>query len=318
MSGKSAGRVSSGTLTLVQETAERLGYRPNVLAQVLRTGNAHLIALAVPNVTHPFFGAVLVAAELAAREHGYAMTLIDTTSDPFWADRILELLASRLLAGCIVYAGDDMPSSLLALRTDRVLFVEAEDAGRAALDIDIEQGVRAVVKHLTALGHQRIGYFAADYPKATYRRRFTTFSEELAAAGLPFQPHWRAEATFDVDTATSVGCALLERAEVTAVFCDDDLLAGALYRACRQLGLRIPEDLSVIGFDDIELARMLSPELTTLAIPADNIGRNAVELLLQQLEPDEQEVQRPLVTKLELKVRGSSAVARKGLQEHET
>jgi DNA-binding LacI/PurR family transcriptional regulator len=310
MSGKWAGRVSPGTKTLVEQTADRLGYRPNVLAQVLRTGNGQMLALAVPNVTHPFFGAVLAAADLAAREHGYAVTLIDTTSDPLWAERMLEMLGSRLLAGCIVYAGDDEPSSLLASRTDRVLLVEAEDGGQGLLDIDIGRGVRAVVEHLTGLGHRRIGYFAADYPKATYRRRFTSFVDELAAAGLPFEPHWRTASTFDVETATRRGRALLERADVTAVFCDDDLLAAALYRACTQIGRTIPDALSVVGFDDIELARLLNPELTTVAIPAEELGRSAVELLLGKLHPGGGELARPLVTKLELKIRGSTAAVR--------
>jgi LacI family transcriptional regulator/LacI family repressor for deo operon, udp, cdd, tsx, nupC, and nupG len=309
LSGKSAGRVSPVTRALVEETAERLGYRLNVVAQALRTGTANLLALAVPNVTHPFFGAVLMAAELAAREHGYAMTLIDTSSDPLWPQRMLELLDSRLLAGCIVYAGDDKPVSLLASRTDRAVFVEAENPTPASLDIDIEQAVHAVVGHLTGLGHQRIGYLAAAYPKATYRRRFASFREELAAAGLAFEPHWRADATFDVETATRVGRELLERADVTAVFCEDDLLAGGLYRACRQLGRRVPDELSVIGFDDIEFARMLDPELTTVAIPAAELGRSAVELLLHRLRPGQAEQERPAMTQLALKLRGSTAAA---------
>jgi LacI family transcriptional regulator/LacI family repressor for deo operon, udp, cdd, tsx, nupC, and nupG len=307
MSGKSAGRVSAATRALVEKTAERLGYRPNVVAQVLRRGSPQLLALAVPNVTHPFFGAVLGAAERAAREQGYAVTLIGTTSDPSWADRMLELLNGRLLAGCIVYAGDDAPASILASRTDLVLLAEADDSGQGRLDIDIRHGMREVVDHLRLQGHRRIGYLAADYSRATYRRRFERFRSELATAGLPFEPHWYAKATFDLESATPVARSFLEAADVTAVFCDDDLLAGAVYRACRRLGIAIPGDVSVVGFDDIDLARMLTPELTTVAIPAEAVGAKAVELLLEQLRG----VRRPepLVLPLELKVRESTAAA---------
>lgn len=304
VSGKADGRVSAATQALVLETAGRLGYHPNASARVLRNGNAQVLALAVPDVKHPFFGAVLEAAEVAAREHGYAVTLHDTTSDPTWAQRMVQMLGSGLLAGCIVYAGE-APRSLLALGKTRVLLVEAETEAQAGVDIDIRQGMHAVVQHLAALGHRRIGYLAADYPKATFRRRFDNFLAEMDRAGLSFETGWRMAATFDLETATDQAAILLENAHVTAVFCDDDLLAGALYRAARRLDILIPAGLSVVGFDDIDLARMLSPELTTVAIPAEEIGRNAVEALLRQLDKGRRV--RPHVVPLELKVRGSTA-----------
>ena len=96
LSGKAAGRVSTATKTLVEETARRLGYQPNVSAQALRTGAAKTLALAVPNVQQPFFGQIFVAAELKAREHDYAVILIDTTTDLLWAERLVGMIRSRL------------------------------------------------------------------------------------------------------------------------------------------------------------------------------------------------------------------------------
>jgi DNA-binding LacI/PurR family transcriptional regulator len=309
LSGKAAGRVSPATKALVEETARRLGYQPNVSAQALRTGAAKTLALAVPNVQQPFFGQIFVAAELMAREHDYAVILVDTTTDPLWAERLVGMMRSRLVAGCIVYASDELSELKLASVMSSVLLIEAEDPKKSGVDLDLGGGMRAVVEHLASHGHKRIGYFAAEYSKATYQRRFTSFLRELKRVGLRYRDEWRTSSTFDLETATRRAREFLESADVTALFCDDDLLAGAAYRAARLLGVPIPARLSIVGFNDIELARLLEPELTTVAIPAEAIGRAAVERLLQRLQGNVA-AQRPFIAELELRIRGSTSTPR--------
>jgi LacI family transcriptional regulator/LacI family repressor for deo operon, udp, cdd, tsx, nupC, and nupG len=307
LSGKAAGRVSTATKTLVEETARRLGYQPNVSAQALRTGAAKTLALAVPNVQQPFFGQIFVAAELKAREHDYAVILIDTTTDLLWAERLVGMIRSRLVSGCIVYANDARSDPTLTSVIGSVLFVEAEDPNKSGVDLNVSGAMRAVVEHLAGLGHQRIGYFAAEYPKAAYKRRFESFLSELNRMGLPHRAQWRTSATFELEAATRRAKEFLKNAPFTALFCDDDLLAGAAYRAARQLGIAIPAQLSIVGFNDIEIARLLDPELTTVAIPADVIGRTAVERLLLQLQRPVKPAGPAFVAELELRVRGSTA-----------
>jgi LacI family transcriptional regulator/LacI family repressor for deo operon, udp, cdd, tsx, nupC, and nupG len=307
LSGKAAGRVSPATQALVLETARRFGYQKNELARVLRTGASRLLALAVPNVQQPFFGQILVAAELAAREADHSVILVDTTTDPGWVERLLGMFGSRLIAGCIVYASDDATETALADVRDRILFVEAENPPTSGIDLDVAGGVAKAVAHLAALGHRRIGYFAADYPKATYRRRLEAFGGEIVRHGLAHEPAWRAAATFEIDRATEVATTLLSTLPFTALFCDDDLLAAATYRAARRVGIDIPGALSVVGFNDIEMARMLEPELTTVAIPAEAVGRTAVRRLLGQLDTKAGEAEMPFVVELELRVRESTA-----------
>ena len=307
MSGKAAGRVSAATQALVETTVRRLGYQPNVSARTLRTGMARTLALAVPNVQQPFFGQLLVAAEHAAREHDYAVILIDTTTDVVWTDRLLGMLRSGLVAGCIVYAGDDKCDQRLLPARERILFVEAEDTRNSSVDLDVGGGMHAVVQHLIGLGHRRIGYFAAGYPKGTYRRRYASFRDELKQHDLPHCPGWRTSATFELEEATLAARTLLAQADISALFCDDDLLAGAAYRTARNLGIVIPAQLSVVGFNDLEMARLLSPELTTVAIPVDAVGRTAVERLLAQLQRPTEMTAAPFVAALELRVRASTA-----------
>lgn len=307
LSGKSAGRVSASTRALVEATARRLGYQPNVSARVLRTGVARTLALAVPDVQQPYFGQILVAAELKARERDYAVILVDAATDQDWAERLVGMMHSRMVAGCIVYTGDDRAAPALSAVADRVVFVEAQDPAKSGIDLNIAGGMRAVVEHLTRLGHERIGYFAAEYAKATFERRLRSFRDELARLGLSFRADWRTSSTFEVEAATTRAERLLARADITALFCDDDLLAGAAYRAARRLGIDVPSQLSVVGFNDVELARLLSPELTTLAIPAEAIAHTAVERLLAQLGGRARSSRPPFVADLELRVRGSTA-----------
>ncbi|MCB1470289.1 MAG: LacI family DNA-binding transcriptional regulator [Rhizobiaceae bacterium] len=307
MSGKAEGRVSNATQLHVQETARRLGYAPNASAQILRTGVLKVIALAVPNVQQPFFGHVLLAAELAARERDYSVLLVDTSDDAGWVDRLVGMIRSRLVAGCIVYASDDTVERKLRPIRDKILLVESENPDQSGIDLDIPGAMRAVVDHLTGLDHTRIGYLAADYPKATFRRRYEAFRTEMSARRLPIASSWQTKATFELEAATRAATSLLERREITALFCDDDLLAAAAYRAARAIGIRIPEDLSVVGFNDIELARIIHPELTTVAIPADDVASASVELLLGQLDGGRNRKRKPTIISLPLHVRASTA-----------
>lgn len=126
--------------------------------------------------------------------------------------------------------------------------------------------------------------------------------------GLAVDPAWHIDATFDLETAMDAAVKLLRGKRITALFCDDDLLVAAVYRAARTLGLSIPDDLSVVGLNDIEMARVIQPELTTVAIPAETVANLSVERLLGQLNRSPSK--ETSVIALDLKVRGSTAKAR--------
>ncbi|MCU1685852.1 MAG: transcriptional repressor [Amycolatopsis sp.] len=305
ISGKTSGRVSAKTQRLVIDTAARLGYRPNVSAQVLRGGRPHVIALAVPNVRHEYFGRVLVAAEQAARAEDMAVVLVDTAAGPEWADRAIAMIKTRLLAGVIVYAEDTEITAGLADATDNLVVVECPTTPiRPSLEIDIGDGMRQVVEHLYGLGHRDIGHARADLDRETFRVRESRLIDELAAHGIDFQPSWQFASSFDLHESTAAAVDFLRDTSVTAVFCDDDLLAASLYRACRILGRDIPGDLSIVGFNDIDLASYLTPELTSVSIPAAELGAAAVRALVGRING---EPGRSSTLPLTLIVRGSTA-----------
>ncbi|GAB82480.1 LacI family DNA-binding transcriptional regulator [Shimwellia blattae] len=305
LSGKSEGRVSLKTRQLVEETARRMGYRPNLSARSLRTGISMTIALAVPNVKQPFFGEVLYAAETLAASKGYSVILVDTSSEPLWAERIVQMIESMTIAGCIVYACDKASGITLSRTGNKIIYIEAEDTSLCHIDLNANSGIEQVLQHLTSLGHTKIGYFAAQYNKSLFRYRFKAFTDKVARHDLPTDKRWYVGSTFELDVATEKAMSLV-KSGVTAIFCDDDLLAGAVYRACRQAGLRIPEDMSVVGFNDIEMARMLYPELTTVSIPAADIGTMALGMFFTNVLGNSSRT-KPEILELELIVRHSTS-----------
>ena len=304
MSGKEAGRVAARTATRIRSVAQRLSYQPNAAARALRSGTSSLLGLAVLDASHPFYGLVLSAADDAARHAGLSLSMIRTRGDEeFWEQRLADGLSSGYLAGGIIFGERLSTVSPLRALADRLVFVEVPEPGLRSIVLDTETAMAAVVTHLADLGHREIGYFAADYPTAVFARRVKHCADAAHQQHVRFrvEPSWRA--TFDVGTATAAARQLLNSG-VGAVVCDDDLLALALHRCAAEQGRRVPGDLSIVGFGDLDMARLVHPQLTTVRLPADEIARVAVQVLISssalQVPPIGLAIGTPLV------VRGST------------
>ncbi|HVU70771.1 MAG TPA: substrate-binding domain-containing protein, partial [Ktedonobacteraceae bacterium] len=150
-----------------------------------------------------------------------------------------------------------------------------------------EGGTRAALSHLLVLGHRRIAHLGAHIDVETFRVRQRVYQSQLREAGLSVREDYQVTAGVDLEEACRAALGVLRGAQPpSAFFCDDDLMAAGVYRAARQAGLRVPADLSIVGFADSLVARLLDPALTTVSIPALEIGRRAMELLLTCLETD--------------------------------
>ena len=273
-SGKAPGRVSEATQDRVRRAARELGYRPNVAAQALRLGTSRAIALLVPDITNPFFTRVLRGAQRAAQDAGYTVVLVDTAKDrrgrssrsrrsgrvPRTATCCSRSSSRRTWVPISTsFHGDrGPPPSLGALRR--------------------RGGAEAAFGHLLELGHRHIGHLAASFDSPTFHMREAARRRMLAEAGVDPGDLPRATTPIAIEAACEAAGPLLDE-RPTGVFCDDDLIAAGLYMAARERGLRIPKDLSVVGFDDMDFARALEPPLTTVALDGENIGATAFELL---------------------------------------
>ncbi|MET9609823.1 LacI family DNA-binding transcriptional regulator [Streptomyces sp. NPDC006512] len=278
------GRVSERTAGLVRDAAAELGYRPNLAARNLRLGSTRTALLVVPALTNEFFARVYTGAARVAAEHGFGVVLYPSPDgtgparDPFASARAAldGVIASSMAADALdAIGGDGLP--LVMLDSD-----PASPGAAAHVNLAMADGMRQVAEHLLGLGHRRFLHLASAVDSWTFDVR-----AEALATLLPAAAELRTvRAPLTVDGARrAVEAALAApRDRPTAVVCDDDILAAGACKAARRLGLRVPEDLSVTGFDDLALATAVEPELTTVALPAERVGEQGITALLAALD----------------------------------
>ena len=304
-SGKGRGRVSAETQDRVRRCARELGYRPNVAAQALRLGTSRAVALLVPDITNPFFSRVLRGAQRAAQAAGYTVALVDTPNDRRWEEQSFETLRAGPVDGYLLFE----VSPPEALGPDpNVVLMEAEAPRRPSVRFDSEGGAAAAFRHLVELGHRRIGHLAAAFDAPTFHLREAARRGVLTDVGVDPAAQPRATTPIGIDEAREAAAPLLTE-RPSAVFCDDDIIAAGLYLAARERKLRVPRDLSVVGFDDMDFARVLDPPLTTVALDAEQLGASAFELLEARMAG--RRSRRRIVLPAELLVRGSTAAPRR-------
>jgi DNA-binding LacI/PurR family transcriptional regulator len=285
------GRVSETTAERVRAAARDLGYRPNLAARNLRLGRTRTVLLVVPALTTEFFAGVYTGAARVAAEHGFGVVLypspegIGPARDPFAsAQAALDgVIASSMAADALsAIRGDQLPLVMLDSDPDGSL-------GAATVNLDIADGVRQVAEYLLNLGHRHFLHLAADVPSWTFEVRARELAARVAAVTGTTVRTARAPISID-DALTAAETALSAPGpRPTALVCDDDKLAAGAYKAARRLGLRIPDDLSVTGLDDLALATALDPELTTVRLDAELFGERGMQALLAVLEGQEPE-----------------------------
>ncbi|WP_354641925.1 LacI family DNA-binding transcriptional regulator [Kitasatospora camelliae] len=277
-SGSDAGhRVSEATRDRIREAARTLGYRPQAAGRQLRLGRSGMILLAVPNLLGPFFGRVLTGVHEEAGKRGLAVVV----SSGWDSGTLADAAADGRFDGLIICSPDDSQLGDLPADTPAV-FLDADPAGnpgRPTVELDVAGGMRAAVDHLAALGHRRIGHLRSTHSAYTFRVRQAAFEAAVADRGLEVL-----ELGVTLNEGSQAGHTaareLLDRADrPRAVICDDDVVASGLYRAAAELGLRIPDDVSVVGMDNIPVAELLAPPLTTVDLPGEALGRTGVTAL---------------------------------------
>ncbi|WEH42691.1 LacI family DNA-binding transcriptional regulator [Streptomyces sp. AM 2-1-1] len=308
LGGKWPGRVSDATAERVRANARELGYRPNLAARSLRLGRTRTALLVVPALTHEFFARVYTGAARVAVDHDFGVVLYPSPDgtgparDPFASARAAldGVIASSMATEALgALGGTELP--LVMLDSD-----PSGPGASARVNLDIADGMRQVAEHLLALGHRRFTHVAAAVDSWTFAVRARALRETLAAVpGTSLRVVTSALEVADGLRAAETALAAPGH-RPTALVCDGDVLAAGACKAARRLGLRVPDDLSVSGFDDLALATAVEPELTTVRLPAEQVGERGMAALLAVLDG------RPAATgslPVELVVRGSTARA---------
>lgn len=277
-----AGQIAPTTRATIEAAVEQLGYRPNTIARSLVTKSTQTIALLLPDITNPFYAALVSGVQEYALGHDYTMLLCTTEGDAQREEQYLSLLRAKQVDGALVDG--------LLLPPERIARFVKDGFPIVCLDRDVESnsvplvqvnnrlGGRLATEHLLALGHRRIAH-------VTGARELRISEERLAGyqTGLVdlFDEQLVAEGKFNEESGYAAMLGLLERRpDLTAVFAANDLSAIGVLSAIAESGRRVPGDISVIGFDDLRLSAFTSPPLTTIKQPAAEIARLATELLI--------------------------------------
>jgi LacI family transcriptional regulator len=300
-------RVDEEMRARVLAAVAQLDYKPNLLARGLRNRSGRLIGFMVPEILHETFAIFISEAESACVDRGFTMILGNTHEDPEVEERVLGNLIGMNVDGIVVSVVSDSSAVLSSLKKlaipavgiDRALQNESIDL----VEVDNHQAGAIAGRYLHAMGHVKIACLAGPHTVPLSRERSAGFREFLTRKGI--QPIEIVGSDFEFETGARSLRTLLERGkEFTAIWAQNDLLAIGAMREMNRLGIRVPEDVSIIGMDDIKTTQMVLPTLTTIRQPFRAICRKAIELLLKRMENPGQESRR-IVLAPELVIRDS-------------
>lgn len=278
--------VSRETVEKVQRIATETGYRTSAAARSLVTRRSDTIGVVVTNIADPFVAGVVSGIEETADEHGLAVFLANSNGEPEREVRVARKFEERRVDGIIVTAsrvGDQYVPLLTHMRVPIVLLNNQHPSSFAhSVMIANVQASLDATRHLIALGHRRIAYLGDRYGHQSDTERFSGYRKALKKSGIRFEPTLVVHGDGKPEGAASAIEQLLALPQPpTAVFCYNDMSALGAMRRIRDHGLRIPADLSVVGFDDLYISQYLDPPLTTVRQPMRKMGRMAMETLLQ-------------------------------------
>jgi LacI family transcriptional regulator len=303
--------VSNETRRRIEQAIEQLDYSVDLGARGLRSQRTQTIGLIIPNIVNPFFAEIARSIEAAFDEAGFQTFLCDSHEDGEREVRhVANLIQRRVDAIVAIYAEEaSVPGLVEALGPTKTVFVDRGVTGRPTVRSDNYAGGRLAAEHIVALGHRSIGMMVGSPGIRNVQERVRGFCDALEDYGIELDPSNVLHGAQSLDFGLQAENMLLRSDRPTAVFSTNDIIAHGVWRQATYLGLNVPNDLSLIGFDDIEIAQVNAVGLTTVAQDQAGMGHEAAKLLLHQLgglndvPSDVESVLAP-----RLRVRGSTSV----------
>ncbi len=284
-----SGYVSDETRDRVQEAVKSLGYVPNSIARSLKQKQTFSIGLLVTDIGNPFFAELAQAVERAAREQGYSVLLTNTDGKAEQEKDGIKLFLAKQVDGIVWFSpiNEQLVNALAKSDDTTVVVISGNDKllGDHTIRIDDQIGAFEAVKHLINLGHSKIAYIAEPDQPRYPQERMKGYRRALEEAGIPFDEKLVVRGTYREGSGLAAIKVLFERDEkFTAVFCANDLMAIEAIQYMKETGLRVPEDIAVVGFDNTRVAGMHGIDLTTVAQPTYEMGREGANLLISSLK----------------------------------
>lgn len=284
------GTVSADTQQKVYAAIAKFSYHPNDWARSLRRRESRMLLVLVPNITNPYYSAIVRGIEDTARRKHYNTMLCITDVDKRRADEYFDLLRSGRADGAILMdtTKDDKEIPELAKSFPIVQCCEycgSENVGHVS--IDNFKAAYEVVRFLCSIGHKKIGFVGSTNQFISTYQRWLGYEKALTENGLPIEKRYLSYADDDYNFSSGMRAVrelLSQPDHPTALFCISDVIALSAVRIAAELKIRVPEDLTVVGFDDVEYATMFKPMLTTVSQPCYLLGKTSCEMLLEQLD----------------------------------
>lgn len=307
--------VNEVTRQKVRRAASALSYQPNRMAQGLKTNRTMMVGIIVPDLTNPLFPPIVRGAEAELARSGYIALMADTDNNLDRERERLEALQARQVDGLIVasaHRNDSAVQKTAQGGTPMVLINRRVDQWSLPVVMgDDANGVEQAVRHLTDLGHKTIGHLAGPSDVSTGHSRTRAFKAAMADFGHDLAANLTVECnTYSVEEGARSARVLLDQAHPSAVLAGNDQLAVGLLDVLRERGLQCPDDVSVVGFNDMPFVDKLSPSLTTIRVPHGQIGTESARILLREMTEDSTEVN-TISLGVSLQARGSTGPPRR-------
>lgn len=287
---KTRDKVSAVTVARVLDAARRLGYQPNSMARGLKMSRTFTVGMLIPDLTNPLFPPIVRGLEDRLRQAGLTLVLANTDNDAGKERSLLDAMTSRRIDGLILAtARRDYPllAEIVAAGMPVVLINRTTDDGLVPSVVgDDHSGIGQAVRHLVALGHRKIAHVGGTQGVSTGLGRYHSFVSWMQSEGLEVDPRLVVFATWFQEAQGAAAFEELFRkgADFTAVVCGNDLIALGGYDVLRERGLKVPEDISIVGYNDIPFNDKFSPPLTSVRLPHYHIGFKAADILIEAIE----------------------------------
>jgi LacI family transcriptional regulator len=305
----------------VWKAIAELNYFPNTQARALVSGKSHILGLIVSEITNPFFPELIQRFEECAVDRGYEILITSTNYDPKRMVSCVRRMLERKVDGVAVMTfGIEEPLlDQLSNKNIPLVYVDSRPRQSAAmtLNVDYGHGIWQGVQHLAVLGHRKIAFISGPLNLHTAQLRLTAFTDSLKDIGIEPEPAWVIEGDHTLEGGL-VGTAKLLKLDdaPTAILCSNDMTAIGVLHGALGAGLRVPEDISVIGFDDIHIAQFTYPPLTTIRMSCHDLAQGAVAVLCDGIDPASAEsIRTSVAIPTELVVRRTTGIPRNTLQD---
>jgi LacI family transcriptional regulator/LacI family repressor for deo operon, udp, cdd, tsx, nupC, and nupG len=288
--------ISQAVRDHVQEIAKSMGYTPNALAQSLHSQQTNSVGLVITTIADPFFADIVHGVEERAKKAGISVFLATSNNDPEEEIRIIETFGRRRVDGVIVASsriGPDYANRLGQIRIPVILVnAEANEEQNNLFSVSVNDflGGCQAVQYLIDMGHRKIGYLGVSNRPASNKGRLDGYLATLKKNNIEVRPEWICKnddlspgaLSLDISIGKDLAAQIFQT-DVTAIFCYCDTIAAGVFEACRKSGISIPDDISIIGFDDNTISEIMQPTLTTIHQPKQEIGEIAMNMLLDCL-----------------------------------